>query len=109
VAQRSWAENGVGGTVWITAVTELWRTADPQEQRLNREHDVRLTVDTVVTTAGVDEPRRYDVTVLNRDVALLEPGAHFECEVRPGDLSSLRVRLRAGASHEHFEKGRAPE
>jgi hypothetical protein len=105
-AADGWAAAAVRGELVVTGVQEQWRTGDANDDKINREYDVRLTVDATLTGPGLAGRRRYDVTVVNRDVPRVVAGARFPCDALPSDLSALRVHLRPGAPAERFENGR---
>lgn len=97
----------VRGELVVTGVQEQWRTGDANDDKINREYDVRLTVDATLSGPGVSGGRRrYDVTVVNRDVAKVVAGARFPCDVTPTDQTVVRVYVRPGGSFERFENGR---
>ena len=90
----------------VTGVQEQWRTGDPNDDKINREYDVRLAVDATLTGPGLAGRHRFDVTLVNRDAPKVVTGARFPCEVLPSDPAVIRVYVRPGAPFERFENGR---
>lgn len=102
----SGAAGAVRGELLVTGVREQWRTGDANDDKLNREYDVRLEVDATLSGPGLDGRRRFDVTLVNRDVPRVVPGARFPCDVLPASPAVARVYVRPGADFERFENGR---
>lgn len=105
-AEAGWAAGSVRGKLVVTGVQEQWRTGDANDDKINREYDVRLEVDATLSGPGLGSRRRYDVTLTNRDAPKVVPGARFPCDVLPSDPAVLRVYVRPGAPFERFENGR---
>jgi hypothetical protein len=105
--RRAKAAPAVRGELVVTGVQEQWRTGDANDDKINREYDVRLTVDATLTGPGLaGDRRRYDVTLVNRDVPKVVAGARFPCDVMPSDPAVVRVYVRSGGPPERFENGR---
>ena len=105
-ASDAWAASAVRGELVVTGVQEQWRTGDANDDKINREYDVRLTVDATLTGPGLAGRHRYDVTLVNRDAPRVTVGARFACDALPSDPSVVRVHVRPGAAVERFENGR---
>jgi hypothetical protein len=106
-ARAAGAAEAVRGELVVTGVQEQWRTGNANDDKINREYDVRLTVDATLTGPGlVGDRRRYDVTLVNRDVPKVVAGARFPCDVMPSDPAVVRVSVRPGGPPERFENGR---
>jgi hypothetical protein len=106
-AAAAGAAETVRGELVVTGVQEQWRTGNANDDKINREYDVRLTVDATLTAPGLGGARhRYDVTLVNRDLPRMVPGARFPCDVTPSDPAVVRVYLRPGGAFERFENGR---
>ncbi len=101
-AKDAWATGAVRGELLVTGVQEQWRTGNANDDKINREYDVRLQVDATLNGSRL----RYDVTVVNRDAPRIVPGARFPCDVLPSDPAVARVYLHPGAHFERFENGR---
>ncbi|GAB3829902.1 hypothetical protein [Dactylosporangium cerinum] len=98
------AAGTVRGELVVSAVQEQWRTGDANDDKLNREYDVRLAVDATLTGPGLAGRHRYDVTLVNRDAPSWPVPA--SPDVQPSDPTAIRVYVRPGAPFERFENGR---
>ena len=95
------------GELVVTGVSEQWRTGDANDDKINREYDVRLTVDVTLAGPGIaGGGRRFDVTLINRDVAKVVPGARFPCDVHLDEPAVVQVYVRPARPTERFENGR---